>query len=100
MHIRMTSRKPPVGGHSRPTQSLGQTVPAQGETQDAAPKTPHERDESTDSQALREASGSRMGQQAHDDLQQGQVDTDKGPQMDAVYDKIRGADEPNPKPRK
>lgn len=93
---RMTSRRrPDGGGASRP----GQTIPAQGETQDPAPRMPHERDESADSQAPREASGSRIGQQAHNDLQRGRVDTDKGPQMDAVYDKVRGSDEPPGKPR-
>jgi hypothetical protein len=74
-------------------------VPPQGETQDAVPKMPHERDESEDSQAPREASGTRMGQQAHDDLQRGRVDTDTGPPMDAAYDKLRGTDEPITKPR-
>jgi len=96
---RMTSRRRPDGGGgaSRP----GQTIPAQGETQDAAPRMPHERDESADSQeASREPSGARMGQQAHDDLEQGRVDTDKGPPMDAAYKKMRGKNEPATKPRK
>lgn len=86
MHNRMTSRKRPDGGGgaTRP----GQTVPAQGETQDPVPRMPHERDESADSQGSREASGTRIGQQALDDLQRGRVDTDKGPAMDAAYAKV------------
>ena len=93
MNNRMTSRKRPDGGG-------GQTIPAQPETEEPAPRLPHERDESADSQAPRETSGTRIGQQAHDDLQRGRVDTDKGPPMDAAYDKVRGSKEPVTKLRK
>jgi len=74
---------------SRPRQ--GNTVPAQGETEAArrVPRLPHERDESADSQPAAEASGRRMGKKAHDDLAQGRVDTDKGPVMDAAYEKVK-----------
>jgi hypothetical protein len=90
MHNRLTSRKRPA---SSPKQ--GNTVPAQGETQEKVPRMPHERDESADSQAPQEPSGKRMGQQAHDDMERGLVDTDKGPALDATYDKVReGAADP------
>jgi DNA invertase Pin-like site-specific DNA recombinase len=47
-----------------------------------APRLPHERDESSDSQA----NGVRpVIQQAHDDLESGKVDTDRGPPMDEAY---------------
>jgi hypothetical protein len=73
----------------------GQTLPAQGERQQRAPRQPHERDESADSQAADEPSGRAMGQIAHDDLAEGLVDTDKGPVLDATYDKVReGASQP------
>lgn len=40
-------------------------------------------------------SAQRVGQAVYDDLQRGQVDTDKGPAMDAAYDKLRkGAKDP------
>ncbi len=73
----------------------GKTVPQQGETPDRVPRMPHERDESSDSQATSEPSGQRIGQAAHDDLERGLVDTDKGPVLDKAYDKVReGADDP------
>jgi hypothetical protein len=50
---------------------------------------PHERDESADAQAASEPSGQRIGKVAHDDLEQGLVDTDKGPALDQAYDKVR-----------
>ena len=73
----------------------GNTVPLQGETQDRAPRMPHEHDESADSQVASEPSSQRMGQQAHEDIERGLVDTDKGPVLDQVYDTVReGADDP------
>jgi hypothetical protein len=79
----------------------GNTVPVQGETQERAPRMPHERDESADSQQPSEPSGQRMGAIAHDDLAEGQVDTDKGPVLDATYDKVReGASQPVKQKRK
>ena len=51
---------------------------------------PHERDESADSQARRRAvEHARMGQIAHDDVERGVKDTDKGAELDATYDKLR-----------
>ncbi|MBI2768184.1 MAG: hypothetical protein HYX47_01065 [Burkholderiales bacterium] len=80
MHNRMTSR---------PRQ--GNTVPAQGETrvQEKVPRLPHERDESADSQESVEPSGRRVGGQAREDVERGVVDTDRGPVLDGVYDKVR-----------
>ncbi|WP_255440775.1 hypothetical protein [Caenimonas sedimenti] len=73
----------------------GQTLPVQGEKQERVPRQPHERDESADSQAASEPNGRAIGKIAHDDLAEGQVDTDKGPVLDATYDKVReGASQP------
>ena len=93
MHNRMPSRRrrspESAAGHQ------GNTVPAQGETQQPSPRMPHERDESADSQAAGEASGRSMAQKARNDLEEGRVDTDKGPALDATYDKVReGAKDP------
>lgn len=65
----------------------GNTLPVQGERQQRTPRMPHERDESVDSQESHEPSARRMGAIAHDDLAEGQVDTDKGPVLDAVYER-------------
>ncbi len=81
-----------------PSPRQGNTIPAQGEKQEATPRAPHERDESADSQSAGEVSGKRMGQIAHDDLQSGRVDTDKGPASQEAYDKTRaGTPEPEKK---
>lgn len=78
--------------------SRGDTIPVQGETQERVPRMPHERDESSDSQGASEPSGAGIGQVAHDDIERGLVDTDKGPVMDRTYDKVReGADDPQKK---
>jgi hypothetical protein len=70
--------------------SRGDTVSSQGERQSVRPRTPNEHDESADSQAKAEASQQKVGKIAHDDLEQGQKDTDKGPVLDATYDKVVG----------
>ena len=88
MHNRMTSRRRQDSEATRRPAS-GETIPAQGETQQRAPQMPHERDESADSQAPVEPSNQRIGQAAHDDLERGLVDTDKGPALDQAYDKVR-----------
>ena len=67
----------------------GNTIPAQGDTQDKAPRLPHERDESADSQAAVDTANKRLGRIAQADLERGLVDTDKGPVMDATYDKVK-----------
>ena len=73
----------------------GNTIPVLGEEQQPAPRQPHERDQSADSQKAGEPSGKRMGALAHRDIEQGRVDTDKGPVLDATYDKLReGASQP------
>lgn len=93
MQNRMPSRRRQTPGSEAGRQA--NTVPVQGETQQPVPRMPHERDESADSQAPGEPSTQRMGQAAHDDLERGLVDTDKGPALDATYDKVReGADDP------
>ena len=74
---------------NRASPSEGNTVTAQGENQAPKPRMPHERDESADSQAPEAAATRRMGKMAHDDLREGQVDTDKGPAMDATYEKVK-----------
>ncbi|MEP6826207.1 MAG: hypothetical protein ABI919_15485 [Ramlibacter sp.] len=80
----MQNRRP-----SRPRQ--GNTLHAQATNespvQQAAPRLPHERDESADSQPSQETSGQRIGSQAHADISQGQRDTGKKPAMDAAYEK-------------
>jgi hypothetical protein len=95
MQNRIPSRRRQGAAQSPAPQ--GNTLPAQGPTQDRVPRMPHERDESADSQATAEPSNKRMGAIAHDDLERGLVDTDKGPVLDQAYDKVR---EGTPHPEK
>jgi hypothetical protein len=96
MQNRMPSRRrQPPEASANPQ---GDTVPAQGETQQRSPRMPHERDESADSQAADEPSARRMGQVAHDAVEQGQVDTSKGEGLASTYDKLRkGTPDPEKK---
>lgn len=90
MHHRLTSRKRPAADANK-----GKTVPAQGQSREPVPRLPHERDESADSQAAQQQSGERVGKQAHEDIERGLVDTDKGPVLDETYEKVRdGAGDP------
>jgi hypothetical protein len=87
MHNRMNSRRRRPPG--KPEGPQGNTLPAQGETQDGVPRMPHERDESADNQARMEPSNERMGQLARKDAERGVADTTKGAELDATYDKLR-----------
>lgn len=76
--------------HAKPQD---QTITVQGEKQQPRPRMPHERDESTDSQANDAADIRGMGKIAHDSVRRGEVDTDKGPVLDAAYDRLGGGEE-------
>ena len=95
MHNRMPSRRRQGVTKGKSTARQGETMPLQGQTQDRAPRLPHERDESADSQAPSEPSGPRMAEAAREDIERGLVDTDKGPVLDQTYDKVR-EDAPDP----
>jgi len=57
---------------------------------ESAPRLPHERDQSSDSQQNQDGGTTRVGRQAHEDVERGLVDTDKGPVTDRVYnDKLK-----------
>jgi hypothetical protein len=57
---------------------------------ESAPRLPHERDQSSDSQQNVDGSASEVGKQAHEDVERGVVDTDRGPVTDRVYnDKVK-----------
>lgn len=66
----------------------GKTKVAQGG--DSAPRLPHERDQSSDSQQNQDGGAPRVGKQALEDVERGLVDTDRGPEADRVYnDKLK-----------
>ncbi len=82
--------------HEVPSTREGNTVTAQGETQSPKARLPHERDESSDSQAADNPSARRMGELAHDALEQGQQDTSKADELDATYRRVRQESKPAP----
>jgi hypothetical protein len=69
---------------------LGRTKPAQQE--EPVPRMPHERDESSDSQRSMEPSP--LMRKAHDDIEAGRVDTDRGKPMDETYQRQKEAPVP------
>ena len=57
---------------------------------DSAPRLPHERDQSSDSQPTPDGEPTRVGKQGAADVERGLVDTDRGPVTDRVYnDKVK-----------
>lgn len=85
-------------GPDRAKANEGDTVTVQGEQQLPQPRMPHERDESADSQAPATAGNQRIGEIAHDSVQRGETDTDKGPVLDAAYEGLREG-QPKQRPR-
>lgn len=83
----------PNGGKPRNTDAArpeqdGRTKVEQGG--ESAPRLPHERDESSDSQQNQDGSATELGRRAHDDVERGVVDTSRGVETDRVYnDKFR-----------
>ena len=66
----------------------GKTKVAQGG--ESAPRLPHERDQSSDSQQNQDGAAPEVGRQALEDVERGVVDTDRGPVTDRVYnDKVK-----------
>lgn len=64
----------------------GQTKVEQGG--ESAPRLPHERDQSADSQATPDGQPTEVGRQAHADVERGVVDTDRGPVMDRLRERL------------
>ena len=50
----------------------------------SAPRLPHEKDQSSESQQTPDGKPTREGRQALKDIESGQVDTDRGPVTDKV----------------
>jgi hypothetical protein len=74
---------PPASKPPAAAEGHGLTVHSRGGV--PGPRLPHERDESSDSQATTDSESVAVGQQAHEDVTRGLVDTDRGPVVDAVY---------------
>ena len=79
--------------HDTPRPSEGNTVMSQGENQAPKARMPHERDESADSQSGDAANVRPIGQIAPDDVVEGQPDTDKGPALDAAYERQKDGED-------
>jgi hypothetical protein len=75
--------RPPVPADPQKDTGGGNTKVEQGG--EAAPRLPHEHDQSSDSQQSQDGGASRVGRQALEDIERGVVDTDRGPEADRVY---------------
>ena len=89
MRERMTNPPDTGLGGDKPDARRNDTSTAQGENQHEVPRMPHEHDESADSQARMEPSNRRIGEKARADAESERVDTSKGAELDATYDKLR-----------
>jgi len=75
-------------GKAQPTDPLkdaggGDTKVEQGG--ESSPRLPHERDQSSDSQQTPDGRPTEVGRQAHEDVERGLVDTDRGLEANRVY---------------
>lgn len=64
------------------------------------PRLPHDRDESADSQVAAAPGTQSLGQQAHDDVEAGRVDTDRGPVLEELGRRLPSNDTPAPARRR
>ena len=84
----MASKKAPAKTDPLKDAGGGKTKVEQGG--ESAPRLPHERDQSSDSQENQDGSAPEVGRQALEDVERGLVDTDRGPVTDRVYnDKVK-----------
>ena len=64
------------------------------------PSLPHEQDESSHSQASATPQQRDVGRKAYDNAADGTTDSDKGPEMDKVYNEKVAPDRGSDKPRR
>jgi hypothetical protein len=83
----MASKKAPAKTDPLKDAGGGKTKVEQGG--ESAPRLPHERDQSSDSQQ-NQGGSSELGRKGMEDVERGVVDTDRGPEADRVYnEKVR-----------
>jgi hypothetical protein len=86
----MAIRKSSVPPKNDPLKDAGDGKTKVEQGGESAPRLPHERDQSSDSQQNQDGSAPRVGKQAFNDVERGVVDTDRGPVADRVYnDKVK-----------
>lgn len=88
-------RHPPVPPEAR----RGQTTPAgpTPETDDRAPRLPHENDESSRSQGSGTPAHEAQGRRAYRDARSAAQDTDRAPVTDALYHRLASRSTPSPR---
>lgn len=96
---RMTQPTRPTAPPPTPTPT-DDTHASRGTGADHEPRLPHEQDQSADSQSDQAPANAPLGEQAHEDLDRGLVDTDRGPVTDRAYRRqqsdVPGQDTPPP----
>ena len=64
------------------------------------PRLPHDRDESADSQVVGPPETRAIGHKAHDDVEAGRVDTDRGPVLEQLGRQLPSNETPGPARRR
>lgn len=83
-------KKTPPNDPSDPVKDAGGGKTKVEQGGESAPRLPHERDQSSDSQQTQDGHPPEVGRQAHEDVERGVVDTDRGPVANRVYnDKVK-----------
>lgn len=82
--------KKDAGAPEDPVRDAGGGNTKIGQGGESAPRLPHEHDQSSDSQETQDGQPTEVGRKAHEDIERGSVDTDRGPVVDRVYnDKVK-----------
>ncbi len=93
--------KPKTGNTTHPDHERGKGNTKPEQQDGAVPRMPHELDQSSDQQSQADRPGNDITRQGFEDVKQGLVDTDRGPEMDKRRMNRIPADPPKitPKPR-
>ena len=85
----MATRKTPDPAKKDPLKDAGGGKTKVEQGGESAPRLPHERDQSSDSQQ-NQGGSAELGRKGMEDVERGVVDTDRGPEADRVYnEKVR-----------
>jgi hypothetical protein len=97
--MRPPSEKPATNPPSRPSRDKTVAAGEIGAADRSRAPLPHEHDESSHSQASAAPEQQRVGRQAHSDAVGVQQNTDRGPVLDELYDRMASPQRERESPR-
>jgi hypothetical protein len=74
---------------SKPAPGETRVARNDGDQEKSEPKLPHERDQSASAQVDGAPVDDARGRKAHDDIERGVVDTDKGPVLEQIDERMK-----------